>query len=860
MSVFFVSPILARSTDYVLFIQSYTAKSSCSTVWTRGIKNELLKIKGEKVEMKTFFLNAKVLSYAEEKAFLYNLLDSIHTNPPVLIITEGDEALFSLLSAGHPDIDDYPLVFMGVQYPDFELMSKHANLCGHTSVPNYLQFVQDIVALFPKVREIICLTEDNILSTKSKELFLKDWNLFSDKHPGYNLLEYNVSQMPITAIVPKLQINKYVENKVVIVPKWTPYTSVLGKSSQCPFFTVAAESVGNGAMAACAPDPDVEAKETGVLIAKILNGEINPRVVGIQQSKYRMMFDYKQLLYFNVSYKDVLKFGKVYNRSFYDKYYIAIFFGGIFLISVTVFLIFILLRSWKKEQKQKRSIILNEHIQDSLYKQQAIYDDMYHSMTECLITYDINYRVNFINKPLKNLLFETDDFVVDGREYNGFDFHRLFYVYNDGSDVLKQLIAKVIDGEKIVELPKNSFLRGVIHRVSVPISGSLFPIFSNGVLSGVCFEFKDSTEEEINKKLLDMAVENSQSISWRYSLNSSLFIFQDGFLESLGFAKGMNKLSKDKVLSLIHPDNLEVVQKEFERLPKTGGCVVTFKAKNSLNEYISYECRCKYIDILLDNTMSFNIVGVLQNVQRFKDVEIDLIRARDAAQKADEIKTRFLANMSHEIRTPLNSIIGFSSILKDMMRDTNEETMEMCKAIEMNGNLLLDIVNDVMDLSMLESESKFFKIEKCDLNAILINYVDVNHQALSPGVELKLELPETKFEIETDRDKLGHVIDNLISNAKKFTKEGQIIVGYRTNVSADKVTIYVEDTGIGIAKDNLAAIFDRFYKVDEFKQGTGLGLTFCQSVLENLNGKISVRSELGKGTRFEVYLSVSFEQ
>ncbi len=860
LSICFVSPIVAKDSDYVLFIQSYTSKLSCSQTWNNGLKEEFSDIKGARIGMETFYLNAKLLTFNEEKKTLYNLLDSIKVNPPIAIVTEGDEALYSLINSKHPDIDQYPIVFMGVQYPDTKLISQHHNICGYSSIPNYLLPIHTIVKLFPDVREIICLTEDNTVSTKAKELFLKDWDFFLEKNPSYHLSEYNVSKMPTTVLVSRLQFSKYVKGKVVIVPKWTPYTSVLGKSSQCPFVTVAAESIGNGALAACAPDPYVEARETGKLVVAILNGEVNPRVRDMEQSKANMMFDYKQLNYFDISYKEAIKYGKVYHRGFYEKYQSVIYIVGVTLIIITFFLVFFLVEAWKKAQKQKRDLVLNEHIKDSLYKQRASYDDMYHSMTDCIITYDTSYHVNFVNKSLKNLLFETEDSIADGREYTGTDSDSLFYVYNEGRDILQELITKVMNEKKLVEVPSHSFLRGIIHRVSVPISGVLFPILSSGRLTGVCFEFKNSTEDEINRNLLNLAVENSKIISWRYSLTHSYFVFQDGLLEAAGFAKGMNMLSKDKVVSLIHPDNIEQVIKDFRDLPKTGECVMTFKAMDGHNEYSSYECRCKYIDIMLGNTLSFNIVGVLQSVQRFKDVENDLIKARDAARKADEIKTRFLANMSHEIRTPLNAIIGFASILKDLMDDSNEEIMEMFYAIESNGNLLLDIVNDVMDLSMLESESKFYKIEKYELGALLTNYVDVNHQLLNSGVEMRLELPDSEFQIETDQEKLGHVIGNLISNAKKFTKKGSITVGYRTNLSGDKVTIYVEDTGIGIAQENLKAIFDRFYKVDEFKQGTGLGLSLCQSVLENLDGKISVSSELGKGTRFEVYLPAILKQ
>ena len=237
-----------------------------------------------------------------------------------------------------------------------------------------------------------------------------------------------------------------------------------------------------------------------------------------------------------------------------------------------------------------------------------------------------------------------------------------------------------------------------------------------------------------------------------------------------------------------------------------------------------------------------------------------MIDARRKAEESDKMKSTFLANMSHEIRTPLNAIVGFSNIIVSEEVELNvEEKQEFIKLINSNCELLLKLINDILDLSRIESGHMDFTFASINLTD-LINDIYHTHQLLMPKqVELIKETPETPAIIETDHCRLTQVITNFINNAAKFTKEGFIKIGYSYKTGDSSVSIFIEDTGIGIPEKQQKAVFERFNKLNEFAQGTGLGLAICQVIVKRFGGKIGLRSEEGKGSCFTIDLPVRQE-
>lgn len=306
----------------------------------------------------------------------------------------------------------------------------------------------------------------------------------------------------------------------------------------------------------------------------------------------------------------------------------------------------------------------------------------------------------------------------------------------------------------------------------------------------------------------------------------------------------------------VHPDDLKEVKLLFGRA-LTGEDTNTrlnFRQRNADGEYEWWEYRSSVITGLTQDSL-YNILGVCQSIQRYKTAEQEMREARDKALQTDKLKSAFLANMSHEIRTPLNAIVGFSDLLSDTSGFTTEEVAQFIATINKNCGLLLALINDILDLSRIESGTMEFIFAEHNLPLLLKTVHDSQRLNMPPGVELLLRMPEgDKKYLQTDNVRLQQVVNNLINNAAKFTFSGSITFGYEEEEEPGYTRIFVEDTGVGISEEGIRHIFERFYKVDNFTQGAGLGLSICQTIVERLKGTISVTSEVGKGTRFTVRL------
>ena len=217
------------------------------------------------------------------------------------------------------------------------------------------------------------------------------------------------------------------------------------------------------------------------------------------------------------------------------------------------------------------------------------------------------------------------------------------------------------------------------------------------------------------------------------------------------------------------------------------------------------------------------------------------------ARQADKLKSAFIANMSHEIRTPLNAIIGFSNILAET--DDKEEKEEFVKIINKNSDLLLHLITDILDFSKIESGVLDYSLSDTSLKDIFHEQFQVHAMKMPEKVSLICDFDALlDIFVHTDPKRVTQVLSNLISNAVKFTEVGSIRFSYR--IVEKYVLVEVIDTGIGISPQHQQAIFDRFVKVNSFKQGTGLGLTICKTIIEALNGTIGVDSRPGEGARF----------
>ena len=297
------------------------------------------------------------------------------------------------------------------------------------------------------------------------------------------------------------------------------------------------------------------------------------------------------------------------------------------------------------------------------------------------------------------------------------------------------------------------------------------------------------------------------------------------------------------------------IAKGFKERAGFSGVETTMTLYTSEDRTSSVSCDVQVAGAYLHISGKNEMLLTIYDITKQKEDQAKLLKAQLAAEESNRLKSAFLANMSHEIRTPLSAIIGFSPLLA--AATTAEEKESYINIINKNGDLLLQLINDILDLSKIEAGTLEFIYSEIDINSIVNELEGIFRMRLSDmgsTVEVTSNCPLPVCVIHTERNRLAQVISNFLSNAIKFTTEGSIHLGYEVR-DAD-IRFYVTDTGTGIPKDQLDKVFERFTKLNAKKQGTGLGLSISRMIVEKLGGEIGVESEEGKGSTFWFTLPV----
>lgn len=377
----------------------------------------------------------------------------------------------------------------------------------------------------------------------------------------------------------------------------------------------------------------------------------------------------------------------------------------------------------------------------------------------------------------------------------------------------------------------------------------------------IYYSWFETHNQDDNNYLFD----HIQEIITRF-VHSPLFLLAPEDLSNNTFAGGYYVSVEsfgDSLLQLIH----RVLEGEFPRdiPPALGGKPAAYLCYPALQSYdipVSlYPKEAVYInlpvsffeqykkEILMTVVLLLVVVSAVgYYIHILKRAHQRMKEAQLKAEEANQLKSAFLANMSHEIRTPLNAIVGFSNLLS--MVEDKEEMLEYAGIIETNTELLLQLINDILDMSKIESRMYDFHVTQVDANQLMSEVEQVARLRIrTDEVSLSFaeRLPQCVF--HTDKNRLIQVLTNLVVNAIKFTSQGEIQIGYRLQ-DAHTLYFYVSDTGCGMSVEQCEHVFERFVKYNTFIQGTGLGLSICKMIIEKLGGEIGVQSESGKGSVF----------
>ena len=385
------------------------------------------------------------------------------------------------------------------------------------------------------------------------------------------------------------------------------------------------------------------------------------------------------------------------------------------------------------------------------------------------------------------------------------------------------------------------------------------------VILGFFYIVFDDTEsyhktEEIQYSLakLKAAVDTGESIIWEYDVAtdklSADFSLNDQIEESsfLTYLKEDRFSSVRDFIETLHPDDRHrVYNKQFKRL-----------VDGEIGKYISVYRRVfdGKVYWLNSNVRAYKysvdgkpskIVSYTSNITEQREKELELMKVKEA----DKLKSAFLANMSHEIRTPLNAIVGFSDLVAET--DDPEERQTYLDIIHTNNDLLLNLIGDILDFSKIEAGVLKYNIEEANIKELCMEVYLSGSLKIKPGVKLLFDKNSPTVTLRTDPQRILQVIANFVNNAIKFTSEGSITIFYETK--ENEVKVCVRDTGIGISEENRPRVFERFIKINDFHQGTGLGLTISKTIIEYLGGTIGVDSVQGKGSTFWFTLPLDYK-
>lgn len=385
------------------------------------------------------------------------------------------------------------------------------------------------------------------------------------------------------------------------------------------------------------------------------------------------------------------------------------------------------------------------------------------------------------------------------------------------------------------------------------------------VILGFFYIVFDDTEsyhktEEIQYSLakLKAAVDTGESIIWEYDVAtdklSADFSLNDQIEESsfLTYLKEDRFSSVRDFIETLHPDDRHrVYNKQFKRL-----------VDGEIGKYISVYRRVfdGKVYWLNSNVRAYKysvdgkpskIVSYTSNITEQREKELELMKVKEA----DKLKSAFLANMSHEIRTPLNAIVGFSDLVAET--DDPEERQTYLDIIHTNNDLLLNLIGDILDFSKIEAGMLKYNIEEANIKELCMEVYLSGSLKIKPGVKLLFDKNSPTVTLRTDPQRILQVIANFVNNAIKFTSEGSITIFYETK--ENEVKVCVRDTGIGISEENRPRVFERFIKINDFHQGTGLGLTISKTIIEYLGGTIGADSVQGKGSTFWFTLPLDYK-
>ncbi len=856
--------------EYILVINTYTESDPWSYRIISDITARIEQV--ENTEIYTEYMNMLLINtQASIDEFMQNLVRTYGKNPPRMLILigsssyvlrdfpqkawGGDVATIVCAEQNFVGPDKYYIAKRAIPEPEripISSMAKERNLTLLHAPVFPEPTVELIHRVVPEMNRLIFIGDGRYVNRQNEQEIKK---LLDSDYPGMEFTSYSAADMTIDQLLDSLN-RADTRHTGILFSSWHYTKNMMGNieivsnpfniiaSSTAPMFALhPTELEKSGIVGGYVYDASRYNRQVVATIDAVLNGKEPRDIPFYTPDDPRPMFNYPALLRHEISPRvcpsNTLFFDKP--DSFIDRNKSLLAAGCIILV------LLILFQQWR--------IRVMHNVETARLREaesQAKYSNLFNRMPIVYIQ--------------QKVIFDGNRYPADTefRDINS-HFERVFLprekvIGNRGSMLFAEPMAEFLRLVNIVLTenrtitypfyykPLDIFYEVVLSRSYLPDHIDIF------CLDGTALHKAQKKLDSINHKL-SLALNVANIVPWKWDLVKGTILCDVNKSVKLSDGNIMPddaqlEVSDKCYFSKIHKEDRDRVRRAYEdlvagRTPKV--CeeyrVVSNASGHWHMEWVEAQAAVESYDN--DGTPQ-TLVGTSLVITQRKQMEQELLSARDRAEESNRLKSAFLANMSHEIRTPLNAIVGFSGILAST--DEEQEKQEYISIIENNNALLLQLIGDILDLSKIEAGTLEFVHTDVELNKLMREKENIIRMKVKEGVALVFEQKYEACHIHTDRNRLSQLIINLLTNAAKFTREGCIRFGYEHR--GGEVYFWVTDTGCGIPAERKDTVFERFVKLNAFKQGTGLGLSICKTIVEHLGGTIGVESEEGKGSTF----------
>ena len=524
----------------VLFIQSYTKNTPWHSLLTENLENGLDK-GGVKANITTEYLNADYWSFASECFIMRRICERARQRKTDLIVTSSDEAFFTLTHCGDSLPYQIPVVVSGIKYPDERVFERMPNVSGYVSKTDFDVLLDAAVRMFPSRRELVCLSDSSFLSLKGVKAVEESWERIKSNYPEHELKVLNVQAKSLNSIITSICYDYNAYKHIVIAPKWIPFLSLKLKA---PVFTSQNLAMTNGVLCVYDAVPGEDAFAAGRQAASILKGK-SPASLGVKDFGGKLLFDYKQLQFFRVDTNRAESKGIILNIPLMERYRVWFILFYSLIVGALVLLVAWLFRANRRESRKRIHAQTRLLIQHRLVEQRDEFDNIFCSIRDGLITYDTDLRIHFVNRPLLQMLGLSSE-TYTSRFYEGQMAGSIFRIYMNGENILQDLLKKVRTGKRPISIPEKAFMQENHQGTYFPVSGEVVPIFANEKMTGMAIVCRNISEEEMQRRFFNMAVEESSIYPWQYNMHMNRFHFPGGLLRRFGYTGDTDLLARDE--------------------------------------------------------------------------------------------------------------------------------------------------------------------------------------------------------------------------------------------------------------------------------------------------------------------------